>query len=98
MPIIKTVKGNLLQMFKDREFDVIVHGCNCFHIMGAGIAGQISKQYPQAYESDKRSTNGDRSKLGKYTIAMVPDGLIVNAYTQYHPGREEPKVLGTSIG
>lgn len=99
MPIIKTVNGDLLKMFKEREFDMIVHGCNCFHTMGAGIAGKISEQFPYAYKVDKlNSAYSDRNKLGHYTVATIPDcGVIVNAYTQYHPGRENPISLAENI-
>lgn len=99
MPIVKTVKGNLLNMFKEDEFDFIVHGCNCFHTMGAGIAGQIAKEFPQAYASDKRtSVYGDRSKLGKYSYTTTRYGVIINGYTQFYPGREDKNTLYRSIG
>ena len=31
---MKTIKGNLITMAKEGKFDVIVHGCNCYHVMG----------------------------------------------------------------
>jgi O-acetyl-ADP-ribose deacetylase (regulator of RNase III) len=98
MPIVKTVKGDLLKLFKDGEFDAIVHGCNCFHTMGAGIAAQISKQFPVAFSQDvKHSKHGDRNKLGTFTTAWTAFGLIVNAYTQFYPGIEDQDVLNKSI-
>lgn len=39
--------GDLLQT-PDR---VIVHGCNCQGVMGAGVALQIRERYPEAYNS-----------------------------------------------
>ena len=38
---LETVKGNLITMAKKGELDIIVHGCNCFHTMGGGIAAEI---------------------------------------------------------
>ena len=32
------VKGDLIKSAKEGQFDVIIHGCNCFNTMGAGIA------------------------------------------------------------
>jgi len=33
---MKTIQGNLIHLAQDGEFDLIVHGCNCFCTMGAG--------------------------------------------------------------
>lgn len=80
--------GNLLDMADQGHFDVIVHGCNCFHKMKSGIAKDIAQRYPQAEEVDLATERGSRGKLGTftYTSASGRDGgkfLIVNAYTQY---------------
>ncbi|WP_170417022.1 macro domain-containing protein [Ruegeria atlantica] len=89
-----TLKGDLIQLALDGEFDVIVHGCNCFHAMGAGIARIIAAEFPDALEADKRTEHGDRSKLGSISTAEITRGttkfVVVNAYTQFHwegPGR-----------
>ena len=34
-------KGDLLDLFYHKKIDILVHGCNCFNTMGAGIAKQI---------------------------------------------------------
>ncbi len=62
---------------------VIVHGCNCFCVMGSGIAAQIRKQFPSAWLADQNTIPGDNYKLGRYTYAAEHDKLIFNAYTQY---------------
>jgi len=38
---MKIVNGDLIKMALAGEFDVIVHGSNCFCNFGAGIAKQI---------------------------------------------------------
>ena len=86
--MIKYIKGDLLQLAIDGEFDAIVHGCNCFCTMGAGLALQIKKRFPEVYVADCKTTKGDRSKLGSYTFADIPrkDGshfTVFNAYTQF---------------
>lgn len=48
----KEIKGNLLNLADKGEFDIIIHGCNCQNTMGAGIALQIRKRYPKAFEAD----------------------------------------------
>lgn len=80
----RIVKGNLLEMVDAGEFDVIIHGCNCFHTMGGGIARQIAKRWPQAYQADKTTPYADRTKLGSWSQYILPNGcVIINGYTQF---------------
>lgn len=81
------VQGDLLKL-AENDFDLIVHGCNCFHTMGAGIAAQIAAKYPEALIADKRTVYGARDKLGDISVAFVNRAdniplIIVNGYTQY---------------
>mmetsp|Transcript_48489 Transcript_48489/g.117305 ORF Transcript_48489/g.117305 Transcript_48489/m.117305 type:complete len:196 (+) Transcript_48489:130-717(+) len=68
---MKVVHGDLLKLAMNGEFDVIVHGCNCFCQMGAGIARSIRHKFPQAYIEDIQTIKGDKSKLGTYTVSIV---------------------------
>ncbi|NNE66440.1 MAG: phosphatase [Pyrinomonadaceae bacterium] len=84
---MKIIEGDLIQLTVDGGFDVIVHGCNCFCTMGAGIAAVIKARFPEAFEADLNTKKGDHDKLGTISSARVKrDGLdlrIVNAYSQY---------------
>lgn len=84
---MQTEKGDLIQKASAGDFDVIIHGCNCFCTMGAGIAKTIKQVFPAAYAADLTTVAGDNTKLGTYSVAQVAiqSGtlLIVNAYTQY---------------
>ena len=84
---MKEIKGDLIQLALDGEFDVIVHGCNCMHTMGAGIAKTIAQKFPEAFAADKNTSLGDREKLGTISSAQVMRGdvrfAVVNAYTQF---------------
>jgi len=87
--IVKTIIGNLLEEYEKRNIDVMVHGCNCFHTMGAGIAGQIAGKYPEVFEADKTTKFGDFKKLGTYTghqYEFKKGKMILNLYTQFKPG------------
>lgn len=89
---MKIIEGDLIEMFSKGEFDTIIHGCNCQHVMGAGIAGQINNIFPQALFSDKNNSNiGDIRKLSNWTSAAVQTeggyGIIINLYTQFNPGK-----------
>lgn len=63
---------------------VVLHGCNCFHTMGAGIARYLKSKYPLILTIDKQTKYGDRKKLGTISIAGINGNLhIVNCYTQF---------------
>lgn len=83
---MKTIKGDILKL--SDQFDVIIHGCNCWCKMGNGIALQIKNIFPEAYEADLQTVRGDASKLGTYSKAQIGDLTIVNAYTQFNWGRD----------
>lgn len=93
--MIQYIKDDLIKS----DCDVIVHGCNCFCNMGAGIAKQIRETYPDAYNADKATTYGDKNKLGTFTRAIVKNKyfperevIIINAYTQYTYGRKDGEI------
>lgn len=102
---MKTIKGNLIDSFLTGEFDVMIHGCNCFRAMASGIAGQLSKRIPEAkYADDLYGNEGDHNKLSHYSSVPVrridpndPMGIVINLYTQFKPGAdlyEEALLLG----
>ncbi len=84
---MQVLKGDLIQFALMGRFDVIIHGCNCFCTMGAGIAKLIRENFPEAYQADLKTGLGDKSKLGTYSQAKVKRNgnifTIINAYTQF---------------
>jgi O-acetyl-ADP-ribose deacetylase (regulator of RNase III) len=69
---------------------VILHGCNCFHKMGAGIAKRLVSVYPKILEEDKMTRFADKRKLGTILpITVEKDVIVINCYTQYNYGRGE---------
>lgn len=78
--------GNLLALADIGQFDVIIHGCNLWHTMGAGIAKQIAERYPEALAADKETGLGDPSKLGTFSVWHGPKFSVYNAYTQNNYG------------
>ena len=79
---MQTRSGDLIALALAGEFDVIIHGCNCQHTMGAGIAKQIKSHFPAAYAADCATPKG-ASKLGQISSATVDcngrELIIVNA-------------------
>ena len=98
---MKILRGDLIELAKDGHFDVIVHGCNCFCMMGAGIAAQIAREFPQAKIIDRLTTGGSREKLGEITTAVCQGStgpiVVVNAYTQYRYERHVLQVNYESL-
>ena len=85
--------GDLISLSKAGEFDVVAHGNNCFCNMGAGIAVAMAKEFGcNSYPLEDPKTKGDINKLGQievrpYQIPKVGYVMVVNAYTQYSPGK-----------
>jgi len=85
---MKEIKGNLITLAQQGEFDIIAHGCNCFCRMRSGIAPQIAKAFPEAEEADNKTVSGDITKLGNYSIGINELGsrgylYVLNIYSQY---------------
>jgi O-acetyl-ADP-ribose deacetylase (regulator of RNase III) len=85
---MKILRGDLIELAKAGEFDVIIQGCNCQCRMGRGIALTIKQQFPEAYAADCQTKIGDWEKLGTFTSVHIErDGynfIIVNGYTQFN--------------
>lgn len=80
--------GCVVQALKSREVGIIAHQANCFNTMGSGVALAIKLAYPEAYEADCQTIKGDRSKMGGFTVAFTPQGIIANLYSQYTYGKD----------
>jgi len=84
---MKIIKGDLIKLALDGKFDVIVHGCNCYCTMGAGIAKVIKIEFPEAYEADCKTEKGSKDKIGTYSHATIEktgnEITVINAYTQH---------------
>jgi O-acetyl-ADP-ribose deacetylase (regulator of RNase III) len=83
------VKGDLIDLADDGDFDVIIYGCNCFHHLEGGLALKMKAKYPMGYEADLKTPKGDINKLGTISVAECnrTDGsklIIANAYIQHH--------------
>jgi len=87
---MKTIKGDLIKLAEQGEFDIIIHGCNCFHKMRSGLAKQLAERYPIVEETDRQTEFGDRNKLGTSSQVIVKSPttnhlfMVKNAYTQYY--------------
>lgn len=94
--MIEYRRGDLIQAFKRGDFHALGHQTNCFCTMGSGVAAQIKREFPEAYDSDCATVKGDASKLGGLTLSINNYGIIFNLYGQYNYGRD-PLAVYTQI-
>ena len=62
---MKIINKNIIEAANQEEFDVIVHGCNCFCVQGGGVAFYMNKEFNTlSFEMEKDVYKGDINKLG----------------------------------
>lgn len=100
----KEIEGDLIQLAKNYEFDVIVQGVNCFCTQKSGLASQMVEAFKtDRFSLEKEIFKGDINKLGQIDYCHLSSQIsvggsfinitqkeltIVNAYTQYNIASE----------
>lgn len=64
---MKIIKGDLIKLALAGEFDVIVHGCNCFCTQKSGIAKQMVDTFRTDIYPMEENRNGDKHRIGDIT-------------------------------
>ena len=93
--IYQEIKGDLIKLAQQGQFDVVAHGCNCFCRMKRGIAPQMAAAFKcDKFLFESIGYEGDVNKLGNIDYKRVAlDArlspkksylIVMNAYTQYH--------------
>lgn len=82
-------KGSL---FDADDLDALAHGVNCKGVMGAGIAKEFARRWPDMLVCYRKACTlnglavGDVLKLGGFLAFQTEDRLIYNLATQDRPG------------
>lgn len=83
---VHIINGDLLKS----DCNIIAHQANCMSTMGSGIAIQIRKLYPEAYEADCSFNVSALNRLGEFSAAKITvkngEILVGNLYGQYRYG------------
>jgi O-acetyl-ADP-ribose deacetylase (regulator of RNase III) len=89
--MIKFVKGDAVKALQDGEITHLVHCCNAFGVMGAGIARQIAATFPDAYKAYIKAlgTKGNVDNLGTFSVS---ESGVINLVGQLHVGRQHRQV------
>lgn len=75
--------GDLLES----PYRLILHGCNAQGVMGSGVAKQIRKKFPQAFEEYYTAYEKEMLWLGDVIFADCGSKIIANGITQQYYGR-----------
>lgn len=84
--MLTLTNSDLFETFESHENAFLVHCCNCFHTMGAGVAKEVRRRYPAAYRADLLTEYGDPKKLGSYSFADLDPRVVFNLYAQFRYG------------
>lgn len=86
--MIKIVEGNILNASEN----IIGHQVNCQGVMGAGLAKQIRKKYPEVFHNYSELVSNSKNKsdlLGKMQLVTCGENKwVANIFGQYSYGRE----------
>ena len=81
-------RGDIFQV----ESGIIMHGCNCYGVMGAGVAKLVKEKYPTAYDDYVDVCEDIHVRHPKELLGLVhmpdvsPTLHIANCFTQIAPG------------
>ena len=81
--MINYVKGDLIALAKEGKFDVIAHGCNCFNVMGAGIAPLMAETFGcDKHYLEGKEYKGEINKMGQigYGSYYTKEGEDIRSY------------------
>ncbi len=90
--MIEYIKGNVF----NTDCDVIAHGCNAQGVMGLGVAKQVKKFYPDAFQVYRDYcllNNRDLSIMGTVIWSVEKNIIIANCITQYNYGYDSKRYL-----
>lgn len=81
---IKYVNNDFIEYLNNNTVSAVAHNCNCFHVMGTGIA-EVLNQYTDGLllKEDKTTNYGDINKLGSYSSVNVNGVRYFNLYGMY---------------
>lgn len=83
MPIEHKI-GNL---FDSTDLDALAHGTNTLGVMGAGIAVEFKRRYPDMYSTYNQLSNIETFVPGTIFPWVVEKVTVYNLMTQGHQGR-----------
>lgn len=85
--IVKFHTDDIVKFIRDNKPNGVVHGCNCFHVMGGGVARVLDKSLEgKLLEADiAYGKRGDINKLGESSFYFDEANYVwyCNLYSQH---------------
>jgi O-acetyl-ADP-ribose deacetylase (regulator of RNase III) len=86
------IEGDLIKLAKEAKFDVIVHGCNCFSTMGAGIAPQMANAFGcDKFEMERWGPTIEKLGCIDYETVVLGEKMTWSL-SDYKNNRNEPEL------
>ncbi len=81
-------------VFQEQQPKIFVHGCNAQGVMGSGVAYQIKRRFPFAYQLYMETHASNGLQVGSIVGANNTDlnYIVINAITQKYYGRDSNTV------
>ena len=95
---MKTIRGDILQIFAESEQAFLLHGVSCQPVLHAGLAKQIITVYPLLLDQHRKNIRqfGAEMLLGSCTFFATETGHrtkdIVQLYQQLEVGRHKQQI------
>lgn len=88
---IKYMQGDMFSHTfpQDQKWKIYAHGCNTKGVMGSGVALQVKRMFPFAYNAYMLQYNTDSLHLGRLVSGQEGDVIILNMITQATYGRDK---------
>lgn len=83
---IRFIKGDLIELFKQKEFDLIAHQCNCVGVMDTGLAKVLAQEFP-IIDLEVVGIRTSVNLFGTYECFGTDYGYIINMYSQFSTGK-----------
>lgn len=91
---METIKGNILDIFREADEAYLLHGVSCQPVLHAGLAKQIIAEYPDLLRQHRLVLQTHKPILGScffYTVSFAQKS-IVNLYQQLTVGRGSQQI------
>ena len=82
MPIVKQEKGDLVELFQEGSFNLIVVGTNCRTALKGDLFNALAERFSDLVEVDKEFPLPALYRLGDYAVCPTEFGNILVFYTE----------------
>lgn len=84
--MIEHRQGDMFEMVNNPHY-ALAHGCNCRGVMGAGVALQFARRWPEMEKRYQALCKANLLSPGGMMEYWADDQWIFNLMTQFAPGR-----------